>query len=390
MLRIQHHFPFAGAFVLTIALLIGSILMPRAYAPTSIAFDAAASTFCQPCVATTLSWSHTVGSGSSRILVVGVSINAPDVAVATISYSSSPLTMLVNPGSYIALYYLLNPTIGTATVTVTFTDTRGFGYEHTGAAAGSVSYFNVAGVGSSSSTSGEGSSASITVTANAGDLVVDVLSAGAAAIPLTAASGQTIRWLHPTVGAGSDKIASSPVTMMTWNLKEGSYSGAWDLIAAVLLHETTTTSTVATITTASPPQTTTAGQPAVSALVPGPDSTQIVTIVAVGVIIGLAVYALSKRRRIGRPISVAGATQAGLFEVSVSVPSVGKTVTLEVAPNHTIGSLVESLTATLDLSEDKAYAVEYEGRLISQADFGKSLATLGIKEGSKLSLRVVE
>jgi hypothetical protein len=83
-------------------------------------------------------------------------------------------------------------------------------------------------------------------------------------------------------------------------------------------------------------------------------------------------------------------TQGGLFEVSTGVPSVGKTVTLEVATDHTLRSLVETLISTLNLPKDRAFAVECGGKLISQAEFGKSLGTFGIKEGSKLSLRVVE
>jgi hypothetical protein len=81
---------------------------------------------------------------------------------------------------------------------------------------------------------------------------------------------------------------------------------------------------------------------------------------------------------------------AGLFEVSAGVPSVGKTVILEVAPDHTVRSLIETLTSTLNLPKGKAYAVEYAGKLIRQPDLGKSLATLGIREGSRLSLRVVD
>lgn len=83
-------------------------------------------------------------------------------------------------------------------------------------------------------------------------------------------------------------------------------------------------------------------------------------------------------------------TTGELFEVSVSVPSVGKTVALEVAPNHSVGSLVETLTSTLELPSGRAYAIEYAGTLISQQDFGKTLGALGIREGSKLGLRVEE
>jgi hypothetical protein len=82
--------------------------------------------------------------------------------------------------------------------------------------------------------------------------------------------------------------------------------------------------------------------------------------------------------------------ETSLFDVLVSAPPVGKTVTLEVAPDHTLGSLVDTITSTLKLPKGKAFAIEHDGRLIEQADFGKTLGNLGIKETSKLTLRVVE
>ena len=90
---------------------------------------------------------------------------------------SSSLTALPDSGVLTALYYLLNPGIGTSTVTVNFTSVPGR------ASAGSASYFTVASVGSSSSNNGEGSPASIDVSSNAGDLVVDILSTGNGAAP---------------------------------------------------------------------------------------------------------------------------------------------------------------------------------------------------------------
>ena len=91
-----------------------------------------------------------------------------------------------------------------------------------------------------------------------------------------------------------------------------------------------------------------------------------------------------------RPSRVDETISAAEFDVPVNVPSVGKTVTLEVSPDHTVGSLVESVASTLKLPKGRTYAVEYGGKLIGQSEFGKTLATFGINEGSRLSLRVVE
>jgi hypothetical protein len=46
--------------------------------------------------------------------------------------------------------------------------------------------------------------------------------------------------------------------------------------------------------------------------------------------------------------------------------------------------------STLELPKDTRCVLDYAGKLIGQQDFGKSLAALGIKEGSKPSLRVME
>jgi hypothetical protein len=110
-------------------------------------------------------------------------------------------------------------------------------------------------------------------------------------------------------------------------------------------------------------------------------------LVALVVLVPVA-YVVGRRTR--KPVSVAELPRAGLFEVSVNVPSAGKTVSIEAGPDHTVGSLVESLASTLNLPKGKAYTVEYAGKLISQADFGRTLGVFGIKEGSKLSFRVID
>jgi len=125
----------------------------------------------------------------------------------------------------------------------------------------------------------------------------------------------------------------------------------------------------------------------VSVLFGQPSVTDTLLLVALVVLAPLA-YVLGRRAR--KSVSVAEPSRAGPFEVSVNVPSAGKTVSIEAGPDHTVGSLVDTLMSTLNLPAGKAYAVEYTGKLISRPDFGKSLATFGINEGSKLSLRVVE
>jgi len=160
--------------------------------------------------------------------MVGVSVNEISVGVANVTYGSASLTRVANLG-LVAFYYLLNPAIGTGRVTVALTAMPGL------ASGGSVSYFNVAGVGASSSSWGLGSVATVTVPSNVSDLVVDVLYAGTGT-STTVGWNQTMRWAQFNGGAGSEKIATSNATAMTWILL--GYEGPWRMIAAVLLPQT--------------------------------------------------------------------------------------------------------------------------------------------------------
>jgi hypothetical protein len=219
-------------FLVVMLLVFPSSLAPSVNGSTVIVFDAVYSNSCNPCP--TLSWSHTVGSGSNGILIVGVSMLLQHAPTAvTVTYGASTLTFIGaqnDPSDFMRaeMWYLPNPPTGTAPITVTFSAP---GSQL--AAGGSVSYFNVASVGSSNSVNGAGSLASVTVNANPGDLVVDTLVADSLP-PITPGAGQTQRWsLSPSagwVGAGSDKTAASPVTM-TWNLVPVS---KWALVAVQL------------------------------------------------------------------------------------------------------------------------------------------------------------
>lgn len=71
---------------------------------------------------------HTVGAGGNRILVVGVAISVAGDGLTSVTYGGVALTRALISGSsgvgcYTYLYYLLNPTVGTANVVVTCSDT---------------------------------------------------------------------------------------------------------------------------------------------------------------------------------------------------------------------------------------------------------------------------
>jgi len=74
--------------------------------------------------ATSLTWSHAVGTGSSRLLIVGVSVRDTTKGSATgVTYGGTSLTLIgrATNGTTVETtqWYLLNPTSGTANVVVT-------------------------------------------------------------------------------------------------------------------------------------------------------------------------------------------------------------------------------------------------------------------------------
>jgi len=90
--------------------------------------------------ATSITWTHVVGSGSDRLMLIGVSIRTTTVSVSSITVGSQNATFIRadNNGTNIRaeLWYLLNPTAGSQTVTVNLSGTSK-------AAGGSCTYTGV-------------------------------------------------------------------------------------------------------------------------------------------------------------------------------------------------------------------------------------------------------
>jgi hypothetical protein len=214
----------------------------------------------------TLAWTHTIGPGDSRILVVGVSLsefnNSPNgnVFVNTITYGSSSLTCLKatedNSGGSCGagasgtffvrseIWYLLNPPVGSATITVTTNSSL-----KTNIAAGSVSYFGVlsaasGGASSSQTNNSTGTStASLAVTSAANNLVlgnvslaknfsgtqITVTSANTALLDIAdnSSSGSHVQ------DAASSSTAVNPT--MSWSFTtSGTATSPWAVVAAML------------------------------------------------------------------------------------------------------------------------------------------------------------
>ena len=89
-----------------------------------IAFDAESA--CTPGVGSNFTWSHTVGSGSGRFLLVGLSL-APrqNQKVGTVTYAGQPLTLVAvgmpSNESRAEVWQMISPPTGTNNVVATMT-----------------------------------------------------------------------------------------------------------------------------------------------------------------------------------------------------------------------------------------------------------------------------
>jgi uncharacterized repeat protein (TIGR02543 family) len=198
-----------------------------------------------------ISFSHTTGTGSSRLLVVGVSWNGDTTARTISSVTFTPsggsaqnLTAAVShkhstQNRYAALYYLVNPGSGvTGTVAITFS-----GSVASGIVAGAT---NFAGVDQTTpigvtnfadSGSNQNTASSVTLSGLAGnELVIDDVFQGASdsSQTLTVGAGQTQLWNNfagNTRAAASTEQAGGSSVTMSWTAASSSY---WDIVAAAI------------------------------------------------------------------------------------------------------------------------------------------------------------
>ncbi len=207
----------------------------------AIAFDAARSGH-NGGGASSVSWSHTTGSGSNRIMIVGVSIRVATVTVSSITYGAQSLTFLradTHSSSTIRseLWYLIAPTSGIATVTVTLSGVSravGGSCTFTGVDQASPIDAGNGATGSSSSPSG-----SVTVITANSMLLSHLAISGSANTVSSEGSGQTLRWDNATtqqgqtnrnIGHGSEKgpVAAGSQSM-SWGL-----SGSTDWAVSIM------------------------------------------------------------------------------------------------------------------------------------------------------------
>ena len=192
----------------------------------------------------TISIDHTTGTGTNRLMLVGVSANSYNNARTISSVNFAPdggsATALSEVGSVeneagrlTAIYSLLNPPSGVSgTVTVTFSDTVNYGII--------AGVANFAGVDQAdplddfvSAVGTESTAISVDVPTDANDMVFDSIFMGAATIPtLTADASQSELWdatIDRAGGAASMEQASSSTTAMSWTASGGASTYYWSL-----------------------------------------------------------------------------------------------------------------------------------------------------------------
>jgi hypothetical protein len=178
-----------------------------------------------------LTWTHNTGSGSNRILIVSVdtySTSGSPATVNSVTYGSSTMTQLAT-GSYTSgstrvrsyVYYLLNPSTGSATVTVNFASST------SSAVGGSTGYYNVDqnapaySTPTSASTSGTVYSNSITASGSQSKFLFGHIATYRSS-SYTVIDGQTnTRWSQTGQyyrGYGSDKSVTSGSVTCSWTL----------------------------------------------------------------------------------------------------------------------------------------------------------------------------
>lgn len=195
---------------------------------------------------TSLTWSHTVGSQSNRILLVGFSTY--QTGASSVTYGGVNLTKIAtsaNTGNqaYSEVWYLKNPASGTASVVINLSASSAI-------VADSVSYYNVnqtTPFGTAATNSGTSVTATTTVSStNTNQLVFDNFAFPANVGGWT--PNQTQLWSNATSngGAASSETATASTTNVIWT--NSSTGEQWADVAVPLNPSSSANSTADTLT----------------------------------------------------------------------------------------------------------------------------------------------
>lgn len=198
-------------------------LVSASPAPGAILVDAASSA--RDSSTSTLAWSHTVGAGADRVLVVGVSTRQGNRVVTGVTFGGLPLALVGTQTDGLSvvratLFILVAPPSGTANVAITLSG-------QADVVAGAVSFsgvYQASPVAGFLSAGGSGLLASVAVACAAGEVVVDTVAVQGSPLGIAAGGGQTQQWNLGTgvggndvIGGGSTEPGAASVTM-SWSL----------------------------------------------------------------------------------------------------------------------------------------------------------------------------
>jgi hypothetical protein len=187
-----------------------------------------------------MGWTHTVGTGNNRLLLVAVSIRNGATHVANMNYRGVPLSFLSaqtnsDNAVRVELWYLNAPPSGTGSISLALTGA-------TKMVAGAVSFSgvdpmspvrNLSSMGGTSNTTDP----AVTDSSAASELVFAAASLEGSAGTLTAGSGLTQRYLNSTGSAGGEALGVGGTAVgasnrvMTW---AKSAKARWAIAAAVI------------------------------------------------------------------------------------------------------------------------------------------------------------
>lgn len=201
-----------------------SVFRPATLPPAGIVLDTTSSVAPVGKVSS-LSWNHTVGSGSNRILVVGVSLRKKDRPVTGITYGGIGGFVFAGAAERsdadhrVEIWYKVAPAVGTALIAITLTGD----VEVVGGAASFTGVHQTVPAGTFAGAFGGDATPTVTVSSATGEVVIDVLSINGNAGAVTVGAGQTQRWSGLTgtgdgneFGAGSTEPGAASVTM-SWS-----------------------------------------------------------------------------------------------------------------------------------------------------------------------------
>ncbi|MFO0923547.1 MAG: DUF4347 domain-containing protein [Pirellulales bacterium] len=182
---------------------------------------------------TSLSWSHTVASGSDRVMYVTLAIDGLGASVSSVTYGGVALTQVgrTTGNHAVEIWRLVSPTVGTGTIAVSLgatTDIKGGAVVYNGVDTSDPN-------GSYFSATGTSTTASVTVTSQTNDVVLDITNWDNNPSGYTIGAGQSSVWsLTNTAhrGIATTEAGAASVTMSS----TVSASNQWEMGAISIRH----------------------------------------------------------------------------------------------------------------------------------------------------------